>query len=442
MWGPRIDWEEWEASTGRTGLWSIDRIQPLMTEADRVMKVRQPTDDELTPWHRHVLQAAPRAGFSRLNDLNSLDNGAGVGVHKVNINNRLRWNMAFAFLDPIRDSPRLDILADSLVDRIIFEGTRCVGVEVLSAGQRQRIGAQEVILAAGTYGSPIVLLRSGVGPAEELKTHGIASVVNLPGVGKNLHDHPAAALRYEGTAAMRTEMIAFAQRDGLMREEGTTFLMRSSRCGPREPFDLHLYPVAARPHPGNQQQWTFVIAAAVMSPRSRGSITLAPGEQGCNPFSAPVIDTAFFSDPHGHDLDALIDGVEKARELASTEPLRGLIGSELSPGSIACSDRAALRQFLLTQGTHDYHPAGTCKMGPRGDPLAVCDERGKVHGTTGLWVADLSVAGAVPRANTNMPALVIALRIADMLLESTCQLSHLQGPGNIREKGMRLRSAL
>ncbi|HEX5499843.1 MAG TPA: GMC oxidoreductase, partial [Thermomicrobiales bacterium] len=312
-----------------------------------------------------------------------------------------RWNAAFAYLDPVRDRPNFAILPETLVDRLRFDGPRCVGVEVVNAAGRHQIAAREVILAGGAFGSPLVLLRSGVGPADELRSLGIAPVLDVPGVGRNLQDHPAFAIRFGGTSALVADMDAFVAAGGLPREEGTTALARSSRC--EGPFDLHLYPVGSRPW--RDEGWRFAISAAVMDPHSTGTVRLASAA----PEAPPIIDPGWFSDAAGRDLEVLLDGVELARGLAAQPPLGDVIGAELDGVPTA---RDALRDYVLRHSTHDYHPVGTCKMGPGGDRLAVVDARGRVHGLDGVRVADAAIMPAVPRANTNIPALAVALQIA------------------------------
>jgi choline dehydrogenase len=234
-----------------------------------------------------------------------------------------------------------------------------------------------------------------------LRSFGIAPVLDLPGVGRNLQDHPAFAVRFAGSPALVGEMEAFVATGGLPREEGTTALARSSRC--EGPFDLHLYPVGSRPFAG--EGWRFAIAAAVMDPQSAGTVRLSAAA----PDAPPVIDPGWFTDPEGRDLAVLLDGVEQARELAAQRPLRDVVGAS---SSSAPTNRDALREHVLRHSTHDYHPVGTCKMGPARDPLAVVDARGRVHGLDGVIVGDAAIMPAVPRANTNIPALAVALGVA------------------------------
>ncbi|MGI9253574.1 MAG: GMC oxidoreductase, partial [Thermomicrobiales bacterium] len=223
------------------------------------------------------------------------------------------------------------------------------------------------------------------------------------GVGNGLQDHPAYPVTFTGTETIRAEMTAFAEAGGLMREEGTTALASSGRC--TGPFDLHLYPVATRPHGGSD--WRFAVATAVMEPRSRGSIRLG----GRDPEAQPIIDTGYLSDPDGYDLDALLDGIEMARALGAASAL----GEERVPGP-GVRNRDTLRDLVHRTHTHDYHPSSSCLMGPAANPNSVVDVDGRVHGLQGVAVADLSIAPNVPRANTNIPALVTALRVADRLI--------------------------
>lgn len=407
VWGHRRDFDDW-AALGNPG-WDADAMLPYLREADAVMRVHQPTAGEITPWHRLCLASAPSIGLPVIPNLNDLDATHGLAIHQINIWNCLRWNAAFAYLDPVRDSPRLTIAADTLVDRIRVDGARATGIDLIGPDGPYTVSADEVILTGGAYGSPLVLLRSGVGPADELRALGIDPVLDLPGVGRNLQDHPAYPVKYAGTDAMRAEMDAFAAAGGFLREEGTTALASSSRC--TGPFDLHLYPVASRPHGG--ESWRFAIATAVMEPRSRGTVRLASRD----PEAQPAIDSGYLTDPEGYDIDALLDGIELARALGATDPLASMAGPELQPGS-AVASRDALRELVLRTHTHDYHPSSSCRMGPAPDPMAVVGVDGRVHGLEGVVVADLSVAPSVPRANTNIPALVAALRVADLLVGS------------------------
>lgn len=407
VWGHPTDYDAWEA-LGNPG-WGATALAPLFAEANRRWQVVTPSPDEITPWQRACLDAAPAIGLPRLEALNDWDRNPelGIAIGPVNITDGLRWNIAFALLDPLRPHPRLQIAPDTLVDRLLFSGTRCTGLTAHGPGGAMTIAADEIILASGAYGSPPILLRSGIGPAAELAALAIDPVLDLPGVGRGLQDHPAFPVRFAGTPALVEAMDAFVAGGGLPREEGTIALARSARC--EGPFDLHLYPVGSRPTA--DAGWRFTIASAVMNPKSTGTVRLTTTD----PTAPPLIDHAYLSDPAGHDLEVLLDGIALCRDLAAQSPLAPLVGQEIWPGADP-HDRDDLSAFVPGACVHDYHPSSSCRMGPASDPMAVVAADGRVHGLEGIIVADASIMPFVPRANTNLPALVVGWRIADTLL--------------------------
>lgn len=195
-----------------------------------------------------------------------------------------------------------------------------------------------------------------------------------------------------------------------MPEEQTIAKLRSSRC--TEAFDLHIYPEGG-PYADGRSGWVFQVPVACMTPRSRGTLRL----RDADPEAAPILDHNYLGDPDGADLAVLTDGVEVARRLIEAANTDGRLGEpvNLSPAIIA---RADLEAWVRADVAHYYHPAGTCKMGPAGDPQAVVDPRGRIHGLDGLYVADCSVMPQVPRANTNIPAAVVGARIGGWLAGS------------------------
>jgi choline dehydrogenase len=243
-------------------------------------------------------------------------------------------------------------------------------------------------------------MRSGIGDPEVLAPHGIPVVHELRGVGRNLHDHPLVELDFAGSSRLR-EALAAAAAERFVPEEQTLGKLRSGRAS--GPYDLHLVPVAAPEH--SLLAGRTILAVGAMEPRSRGRLTLASAD----PDAAPVMDHGYLSD--SHDVAVLLEGIERARELAATEPLRSLIGEEL----VHHDD---LEDAIRRTHVHYYHPVGTCALGPDNDPFAVCDARGRVHGLDRIVVADCSVMPVLPRANTNVPAVVVGERIADELLAS------------------------
>ena len=405
VWGHRADYDAWAVENPG---WSAAEVEPLFREVDTRLRVHIPAREDLTPFHQAVLDAASEAGYPFIPDLSSLDPEFGFAIGSVNIDpeTRIRWSAAFAYLDPIRHLPNLRIVGDVLVDRVILDGTRLSGVNAILAGQPVHITAERVILAGGAYGSPLILLRSGIGATDELSAYGIPLRHELPGVGRNLQDHPAIGVHYEARPETIGALEAFIAAGGLPREEGTIGLARSSRC--EGPYDLHLYPIASRPFGG--KGWRCHISAAVMAPRSRGSIRLNPTSPA-DPAAAPVIDTNYLSDADGYDLDALTDAFALCRDLGAQPSLAALFEGEAKPGS-AVASRGEISSWILRNASHDYHPAGTCRMGPASDPTAVVDAAGRVHGLEGLLVADAAIMPFVTLANTNLPTFVGAEKIA------------------------------
>lgn len=379
--------------------WGADALRPLFARALERLRVRAYADDEIGPFHRACLEAAVALGLQRSDDLDDLDGGVGFGVEPVNVDAGVRVNTAFAYLDPARGRQNLRIVDGTLCDRIVPE-REAIEVVAWRDGAEVRVRAATAVLAAGSYGSPAILLRSGIGDPAVLAAHGIAAVHALPGVGRNLHDHPLVELDFAGSPALR-EALADAAATRFVPEEQTLGKLRSSRAS--GPYDLHLIPVAAPEH--SLLEGRTILAVGAMEPRSRGRLTLASAD----PDAAPLIDHGYLADPR--DVAVLVEGIERARELAATEPLRALIGKELAPG-----DDGDLERAIRTSHVHYYHPVGTCRLGAADDPLAVCDAGGRLHGLDRIVVADCSLMPVVPRANTNVPAVVVGERIADTLL--------------------------
>ena len=265
------------------------------------------------------------------------------------------------------------------------------------------VEAGRIYLCAGAYGSPAVLLRSGIGPAEETDKAGILNKIDLPGVGRNLHDHPGVSMTHHGTPLFDSLMTDFIAAGKTLFTEQCLAKARSSRCN--EEFDLHVAPLTAA-GPDRDGRWECSMYVANMAPKSRGRLTLRDSD----PRSNPVIDTGYFTDPGDNDLAVLMDGVLLTREIARQPQLAELIGPELDETASMVTAEDLRRNSL-----HYFHPVGTCKMGPASDPASVVDATGKIHGVEGLHVVDASIMPTVPRANTNLPTLMLAERIVSAL---------------------------
>ena len=401
LWGSRADYDGW-AKAGNVG-WSTDEVLPYFRRAAARLRVRRFEPQEITPFHGACLDAMFGVGIPPSADLNDMDEDVGAAMAPVNIRDGIRWSTPFAYLDPVRDRGDLTVVGDTLVDRINLDRSRAVSVELIRSGERATVAAGRVVLCAGAYGSPAVLLRSGIGPPEELATLGISTRIDLPGVGRNLHDHPGVSMKHHGAPLFDSLMADFIAQGRTVFTEQSLAKARSSRCG--EAFDLHIAPTTSA-GPDQEGRCECGMYVALMAPLSRGSLTLRDDD----PQSSPVIDTGYFTDPGDEDLAALMDGVAMTREIARQQPLAELIGTELeeTAGMVTAED-------LRRNSLHYFHPVGTCKMGPDSDPAAVVDPMGRVHGAESLYVVDASIMPVVPRANTNLPTLMAAERIVATL---------------------------
>jgi choline dehydrogenase len=400
VWGSRHDYDGWAAG-GNPG-WGADELEPLFATAMAKLRTRVSGGDEITPYQAAFLSGAPAGGLKVSANLNDLDEDCAVAVAPMNIADGVRFNTAFAYLDPVRSSPSLQIVGEALVDRVLFAGGRARGVEALIGGERRRVEAASVFLTSGSYGSPAILLRSGVGPTAELAALGIASVHDLPGVGANLHDHPSVTVRYAGTRELEDRTRAFSARKPVPDEQ-VIAKTRTPDC--TEAFDLHLYPLGGATL--GVGGWSWRVGVACMTPHSRGRLSLT----STDPTSPPRIDHGYLSDPDGYDNAVLASGVELLRSIVAGSDAFAFLGDELEPGTDVTT-RDALVRYVHEAFGHYYHPVGTCKMGTADDRDAVVDVGGRVHGIESLLVADCSIMPVIPRANTNVPAVVIGERIA------------------------------
>jgi choline dehydrogenase len=377
--------------------WQTDALRPLFATALKKMRVRTYTKEETGPFHVRCLEAAKVCGWRMAQDLDDLDANDSFGLESVNIVNRVRWNTAFAYLDPVRANKNLTIIDNALVDRV---SETAGGASVLAwrDGQRIDVKADKVVLAAGVYGSPAILQRSGIGDADRLRGFGINPVHDLPGVGANLHDHPMIHVdRTVGPELKR--WLAEAAALGQLPEEQTLGKALSSKASDGI-FDLHLFPVCA----STQTTLTSglaLIEVCCVTPKSRGRLDITSAD----PSAHPDIDHRYLSDSEGHDIAVLRDGLLMAEALFNSPALASVLGNRVT----ALSDDASIRRHVA----HYYHPVGTCMMGTGRD--AVCDASGRVHGTQRLAVGDVSLMPQIPRANTNIPAVVIGEKIAGLL---------------------------
>lgn len=394
-WGAAADYDGWGHG------WSAATLEPYRARAEAAIGADPRA--EVGAWHDAVHAAAVETGFAPLAEVNAADAVTGVGRALFNDRGGVRRNAAIAYLDDARDRPNLTIADRTLADRLDLAGTHVRGAWVVRDGRRALIEAGRTLLCAGTYGSPAIMLRSGIGPAGDLRRIGIEPAVDLPGVGKNLQNHWTARAMVEPGAELRRRVGAEAAAGGV-HMAGTVVKAASSHCEPGV-WDLHLFAIAwgVRDDEGRPTgEYVFRIATSILRPRSAGRVTISSAD----PDAAPSIDHRPLSDPERADLDALAEGVGHAVRVASAPSLRELGASVEAP---TATTGAALREHATASLGCYFHPVGTCAIG------SVVDGSGAVHGVEGAFVADCSVMPAIPRANTHLSALAVAERLADML---------------------------
>ena len=393
--GAREDYDEW-CRLGNAG-WDAETVEPLLSWAHDRFRVRRYRMDELTSAQAAFVRAGEHLGLPFADDLDDLDAAVGIGPMPVNIADGMRWNAALAFLDPVRGRPGLTVAGDTTVRRLLFDGRTAVGIEVDGPDGPEVVRAGRVVVAAGAYHSPALLLRSGVGPAPDLHTLGIDTVADLPGVGGHLLDHVCVQLDFHGRAGLLDELA----RTPWHPDEQTVGRARSSRCD-AGPYDIHVFMVAGANsgHPGLPP---ISLYGGAMRARSEGRVTLRSADPG----AAPVIDHRYGTDPDGYDRLVLAEALDLLRRMSAVPELAAVLGS------------AATQHDPLRHIVNYCHPAGSAKMGPASDPAAVVDNLGAVHGVEGLYVCDASVMPAISRGNINLPTAMIGARIAAGLLGMT-----------------------
>ena len=338
------------------------------------------------------LEAVDEVGLSLLEGLNGPEWGPGAARIPKNMVGTVRWNAAFAYLDPVRARPNLTIQAETLVDRIVFDGTRPTAVLARTAEGEQRVRADLVVLAAGAYMSPAILQRSGIGPEDELARLGVPAVAPLPGVGQNLVDHPWACVTFAPTAKLDGDDAGRAHERHAQSPQQPLFATATGirTCSPASG--------APRTEVGSRSRSTIWAVEA----DSVGRVRLLSSD----PEALPVLEQPF-SALSDHDVGVLVEGIELVRRLASSRALAPFVGEELEPGPITDLERGCAGTAAAT-GTR-WAPAG---WGLPATQDAVVDETGRVHGIEGVVVADASIFPTIPRANTNLPTMGAAEYIA------------------------------
>ncbi|KUF09861.1 GMC family oxidoreductase [Pseudoponticoccus marisrubri] len=377
--------------------------------------------DDMARWFVQALQAQ---GEPFNPDFNG-ERQRGVGFFQFTYDRGQRISAAYAFLDPLKDNPNLALRLQARVERIVIEDGRAVGVTWRDAkGARHEARAKgEILLSAGAFVTPKLLMLSGLGPADHLRAHDIAVAADLPGVGANLQDHPDVSIvaRANGPYGYHGQDRGLPMlRNGLefkLFGRGritTTGLEAACFVNPTDPEALPTHEAYCIPvmYLNPEQAKTIAeghgvsIQIVLLKPRSRGTVRLASAD----PAARPEVNPNFLSDPQ--DLAEMVKGLRYFRQTMQTRPLADRIEQVVAPTDWSDAALAAhCRDVVKT----NFHPAGTAKMGAEGDAMAVLDARMRVRGVTGLRVCDMSAVPEIPAGNTNAPAMVLGDRCAAMV---------------------------
>jgi choline dehydrogenase len=428
--GTPEDFDEWGAA-GNAG-WTYREVLPYFIKAecnergsspfhggDGPLCVSNVRDPNLLS--KAFLASGLAIGLTQNDDFNGklLE---GIGYGQFTQKDGRRWSTATGYLKPVLQRKNLDAWTDTSVSKIKLNGLKAESVICQRNGTRVEVRAAcEIIVCGGAVNSPVLLLHSGIGPPDQLRSHGIEVAHELNGVGENLQDHPIAPLRYltsKPVSLLKAKSFAnvaryLLRRRGMLAGSGVDVLAHI-RTRPESPPDLQVLLMGVlwleqglRP----PQEHGFTVGAAVLKPRSRGAIKLGTSDA----LAPPLIQPNYCSDAAGEDMRVLIEGLRWGRRIVAAAPFAELRGAEVAPGIEVETDEA-LRQHISQNAQTYFHPVGTCKMGV--DRMAVVDSQLRVHGLKSLRVVDASIMPTIPRANTNAATIMIAEKAAALIAGS------------------------
>jgi choline dehydrogenase len=431
--GHALDYDAW-AQAGAAG-WDWDAVLPYFVKAEDNSRgastlhgaggplgVSDPS--HVNPLSRAFVLAGQQAGFAASDDFNG-PRQDGFGYYQTTTRHGHRSSTAEAYLKPARPRPNLTVVTHALAREVLFDGRRATGVAYsIAGGDPVRATAQrEVVLAGGALNSPHLLMLSGLGPADELRGHGIAVRADLPGVGGNLQDHLDVCtmqrctqpITYDHTSDLAIGLNYYLFRRGAGTSniaEAGGFVRSPLATDERPDLQFHFVPAQLDDHGRNRLPGHgYTMHACFLRPRSRGRLHLA----SANASDKVRIDPGYLSDAEGFDLRVMLEAVALSRRVLAQPAFDAFRGEELFPGA-PVRDADALTDFIRRKAESIYHPVGTCRMGREDDANAVVDPQLRVRGIEGLRVVDASVMPSLIGGNTNAPTIMIAERAADLIL--------------------------
>jgi len=428
--GNHYDYERWR-DAGNEG-WGYSAVLPYFKKAENQERgaseyhgVGGPLNvmdrPYTNPLSEAFIEAGVELGWPQRDDFNGATQ-EGFGNYQVTQRQGRRHSAAVGYLHPALGRSNLTVHTQALVTRILFEGTRAIGIAYLKNGTEQQVRVnKEVILSGGAVNSPQILLLSGVGPADQLRALDIHVVADLPGVGGNLQDHPFVSVC--NTSTQPISLFDIEKPENLqeyLEHQRGPFTSNVGEAGafirtrpdlPEPDIQYHFAPVFYINHGLTPvEQHGYTIGPTLVTPQSRGHLAL----RSTDPTEHPAIHANYLASEA--DVQALVEGVKIARRLGQTKAFASFHDVETLPGPQVQSDKEITAYLRSTVETL-YHPVGTCKMGH--DPLAVVDEQLRVHGIEGLRVIDASIMPTIINGNTNAPTIMIAEMAADMLRQQT-----------------------
>lgn len=391
----RQDFEAWVQFGGSA--WSYDALLPIMRAietdpdfadspihgANGPLHLDRPFkfDMALSPPLRAFIETCVELGYPECHDLNTPER-LGIFASPYNILDGKRQSTAAAYLDVARSRPNLTVAADTIVTRLLLDGRRVVGVELETQGGAERVDAEQVVLSAGVYHSPQLLMLSGIGPPETIKNFSLPVRHELAGVGENYQDHTVVYMTFEGTSDLREDYVIprvrlIAKSDPSLAY-GDLFIFQRPA--------IHVSGLPAM----------LPVSIHLLDHRLRGRVSLA----SASVHDVPTIEPALLE--HPDDVRAMLNAMHLVGDLVSQPRMQAFYGSVLQPGP-----EEDWSTYLRSTFACWYHGVGTCRMGSALDSFAVVDDRLRVHGLENLWIADASVLPVVPHANTNLSAILV-----------------------------------
>lgn len=435
MRGQARDYDEWAALTGDDG-WAWENVLPMFRRSEDHWRGASDIHGSGNEWRverqrlrwdilDRFAEAAEQAGIPKTADFNGGDN-SGVGAFEVNQKRGLRWSSSKAFLRPALNRPNLAVVTGALIETLSMEGRRATGVIFQRDGVRQlACSGGEVILAAGSLGSPAILQRSGIGDAGHLQTLGIPVVLDAPGVGANLQDHLQlrSVYRVQGIKTLNQQANSLWGKfvmgmDFALRRRGPLTMApsqlglfaRSGEAVATPDLEYHVQPLSLDKFGDPLHRFpAFTASVCNLRPKSRGHVRIT----GRDPHLAPAIAPGYLS--HPEDRLKAVSALRLTRRIVAQPALAPFSPEEHLPGTDVQSDDELLKA-AGDIGTTIFHPVGTCKMGVRDDHGAVTDSRLRVRGIDGLRVVDASIMPTITSGNTSSPTIMIAERGARMIL--------------------------